>query len=233
MFFNSIIFNLSAFAETKADQDAKVDDWELQYSKDGIEVFTKVVEGAQIKAFKAKTVVDAPLQSVMSVMGDTAHYPDWFHLCASYEFVKGPSTNGEYISYYVVSAPWPLKDRDIYVKNLISQDPDTLTVTIIASGVPDYGPVKDDYTRVPEVSAHWTFKPVGENKTFIELIGHGYPGGVIPVWIANMVVTDVPKKTFQNLHKVTTESRYDLAHVVQQDPVFPNLQYPKVRVGLN
>ena len=177
-------------------------DWEPRYSQDGLNVYTKHIEGAQIKSFRAEMVADAPFELVMSVLEDVSHYPDWFHLCRSYEILQGSMKEGEYIGYYIVEAPWPLKDRDVYVKNKMSQDPATHTVTILTDAVPDFKPVKDEFTRVPEVYGRWTVRPVDKDHTYVEFIGHGHPGGIIPVWIANLVVTDVPKKTFENLRSV-------------------------------
>lgn len=181
---------------------AESGEWEPRYSQDGLNVYTRHIEGAQIKSFRAEMVANAPSELVMSVLADVQHYPDWFHLCRSYEVLEGSMKEGEYVGYYIVEAPWPLKDRDVYVKNKMSQDPETRTVTILTDAVPDFRPVKSDFTRVPEVYGRWTVRPVDEEHTYIEFIGHGHPGGIIPVWVANLVVTDVPKKTFQNLRSV-------------------------------
>ncbi len=181
---------------------AESGDWDLRHSQGGLKVYTKHIEGAPIKSFRAEMVADAPFELVMSVLEDIRHYPDWFHLCRSYEVLQGSMKEGEYIGYYIVEAPWPLKDRDVYVKNKMSQDPETRTVTILTDAVPDFKPVKDEFTRVPEVYGRWTVRPVDKEHTYVEFIGHGHPGGIIPVWVANLVVTDVPKKTFENLRSV-------------------------------
>jgi len=185
---------------------AESDGWDMRYSEDGLNVYTKHIEGAQIKSFRAEMEVDATMDQVLSVIKDVKHYSDWFHLCRSYEVLQGSMEEGEYIGYYVVEAPWPLKDRDVYVRNVMSRDAGTQTVTILTNAVPDFQPVKDDFTRVPEVYGRWTFRPVTPTRTYIEFIGHGHPGGIIPVWIANLVVTDVPKKTFLNLRELFSET---------------------------
>ncbi|MFZ5600973.1 MAG: START domain-containing protein [Pseudomonadota bacterium] len=191
---------LSCLACTFAN--AESGEWERRFSQDGLSVYTKHIEGAPIKSFRAEMIAEAPFQLVMSVLEDVQHYPDWFHLCRSYEVLQGSMKEGEYIGYYVVEAPWPLKDRDVYVKNRMSQDPETQTVTILTDAVPDFMPVKEEFTRVPEVYGRWTVRPVDSEHTYVEFIGHGHPGGIIPLWVANLVVTDVPKKTFENLRSL-------------------------------
>lgn len=190
----SLLFSLIC-ASTRADSN----EWESRYSHDGLNVYTKSVEGSQIRLFRAEMVSNAPFELVMSILKDVSHYPDWFHLCRSYEILEGSMKEGEYIGYYIVEAPWPLKDRDVYVKNTMSQDSATHTVTILTDAVPNYRPIDEEFTRVPEVYGKWTIRPVDKEHTYIEFVGHGHPGGIIPVWIANLVVTDVPKKTFVNL----------------------------------
>ena len=185
-------------ASTRADSG----EWESRYSHDGLNVYTRNVEGAQIRLFRAEMVSNVPFELVMSVLKDVSRYPDWFHLCRSYEIIEGSMKEGEYIGYYIVEAPWPLKDRDVYVKNRMTQDSATQAVTILTDAVPDFRPINDEFTRVPEVYGKWTIKPVDKEHTYIEFVGHGHPGGIIPVWIANLVVTDVPKKSFENLRTV-------------------------------
>lgn len=212
--------------------------WEQKYSKEGINIFTRTVEGATLKAFKAQTVVNAPLQAVINVLGDTENYGEWSHLCNSYEFIKEPNAEGEFVSYYTINAPWPLKDRDIYVQNQISQDPNTLTVTLKVTGDATYAPEEPGYARVPEVSALWTITPIDAQTTSIEMIGHAYPGGIIPVWVANMVVTDLPKKTFKSLHRVTEiakermQSQWNSTGEAPVESVFPNIKFANPLIGL-
>lgn len=208
---------------TYAEAEPGTGNWELRYTKDGLNVYTQHIEGQPIKSFRAEMVADAPLELVLSVIKNVGEYSQWFHLCRSYEIVQGSMTEGEYIGYYIVEAPWPLKDRDVYVQNRMTRDPDTQTVSILTHAVPEFEPVKREFTRVPEVYGRWTFTPVSETKTHIEFIGHGHPGGIIPVWIANMVVTDVPRKTFLNLRSLLQEKQAKQHHRISGQVLLPTL----------
>lgn len=205
---NVRLFTLALFAILHGTlAHAESSEWDLRYTNAGLNVYTKHIEGAPIKSFRAEMVADAPMDLVLSVIKDVQEYPNWFHLCRSYEIVEGSMEDGEYIGYYIVEAPWPLKDRDVYVQNKMSRNPETKTVRILTHAVPGFEPAKEEFTRVPEVYGRWTFRPVNEEQTYIEFIGHGHPGGVIPVWVANLVVTDVPKKTFLNLRTIFEEHK--------------------------
>lgn len=196
--------------------------WDLRYNKNGLSVYTQVIEDQPIKSFRAEMVADAPLDLVLSVIKNVQNYPDWFHLCRSYEIVEGTMSEGEYVGYYIVKAPWPLKDRDVYVQNKMSRDPETQIISILTHAVPEFEPARNEFTRVPEVYGRWTFKPINEKQTYIEFIGHGHPGGIIPLWIANMVVTDVPKKTFLNLRAVLEEKQSKQQHLMSNQAASPS-----------
>lgn len=69
-------------------------------------------------------------------------------------------------------------------------------VMIKFSGVVDFVLVKKGYIWVLDVLVYWIFKLVDCNKIYVEFMGYGYFGGIILVWIVNMVVIDVLKKMF-------------------------------------
>ena len=54
------------FSMASAASHAYADGWDLRFSNDGLSVFTKHIEGAQIKSFKAEMVVDSPLDTFLS-----------------------------------------------------------------------------------------------------------------------------------------------------------------------
>jgi hypothetical protein len=55
------------------------------------------------------------------------------------EFVERVSPTEAY-TYNYVPAPWPAKDRDAVVHNVITQDPETYIVTITQTAAPEKKP---------------------------------------------------------------------------------------------
>jgi len=49
---------------------------------------------------------------------------------------------------------------------------------------------------------------LSKTQTRIEMIGNGDPGGAIPLWLANSVVTILPKESFKNLRDHLADPRY-------------------------
>ena len=56
--------------------------------------------------------------------------------------------------------------------------------------------------RIPRLQAGWTVTPIAPGETEIRLDGQADPGGSIPVWVANMVVVELPEMTLKNLRRL-------------------------------
>lgn len=47
-------------------------EWRLEKDDDGIQVFTRAVEGSDYRAFRGETLINAELNQLMAVLDDTA-----------------------------------------------------------------------------------------------------------------------------------------------------------------
>jgi hypothetical protein len=53
-------------------------EWSLDKDKDGIEVYTRPVEGSGIKEFKGVADVDADIENILSLLRDSDRFKTWF-----------------------------------------------------------------------------------------------------------------------------------------------------------
>ena len=181
-------------------------DWELKKDKNDIQVFTKAVEGSKLKAIKAKTIVNAPLNTCVAVLRDIDHLNELFPDCE--RAVKIEKTEVHQIHYLELNAPWPVTDRDGAFKLIYSYDPVEGAVNIKAETVPDAVPEKDGFVRLKKGVGTWKFKRLDANRTEVHYFYHGDPGGNIPEWLANSVVEESPYNMFLNFHKLVKLERY-------------------------
>ena len=114
----------------------------------------------------------------------------------------------ERITYNVVASPWPVEDRDMAVKSIISQNKKTGVVTIKLIGFPEYIPAKSKRVRMLKLSGYWLIEPLDNGRLRVTYSMHSEPGGSVPDSLVNSSLVDIPYNTLNNLKKMVARSPY-------------------------
>lgn len=172
--------------------------WELASDRDGIRVYTQHVPGQDMKNFRGVVRVQASMRQVLAALVDSEAMPEWFFHLREARMLEIGGAQGAYM-YLWLRGIWPVSDRDAVIRLHLHQQPDTLALHMDAEAAPAYMPPMRDRVRIPRLRSGWVVTPLGPALTEIRLDGNADPGGRIPVWIANTVVTLMPRDT---LHKL-------------------------------
>lgn len=173
-------------------------EWELTKNKKNVEVYTRYVSGSSMKAFKGITVLEAnSLAHYHDLVMQVDGYSRWMHTLKSAELRHHEDQNVR-IVYVVFDTPWPLDNRDVYLRNTIVRDAKTIQMQIEAID----GALSDSkqLVRIPSLTSTLTFEQMTDDKVRVTYQGHADPGGNVPSWAANRVVEDTPYHTLLNLH---------------------------------
>lgn len=184
------------------------DSWVLQKDKDNIRVYTKKVEGYEVKASKVTTVLETTVHRLVAVLLDADNFYKVIASSKSSKLLKIVSDT-ERIYYVSTDAPWPVSDRDGVYSMKFSQDPKTKTVTVKVGCLPDYIPQIADHVRVPASEGIWKFTPLNNGKVEASYEYVADPGGSIPAWLANSSAVDLPFETFKNLKERVALEQYN------------------------
>lgn len=184
-------------------------EWELAKDKDGIQVYTRAVEGSDYKAFRGESVVNAELNQVMALLDDTDGFVHWMFNCKNPKLLYKASLLDRY-QYLQNDFPWPAADREMILRNEISQDPTTRVTTVKLSGIkadalPESGrlvlPKKTDAVRVEEVAGFFELTPLSDVQTKVVFQLHLNPVGALPSGLVNAMIVDNPFETLKAMRK--------------------------------
>ncbi|MCL1911791.1 MAG: START domain-containing protein [Leptospirales bacterium] len=181
--------------------------WERVKNSNAIEVFVKPVSGSTIKEFKAVTEIQSSISSVIALLDDTNSYTQWMHRCTEAKLLY-KKNDFERITYNVASSPWPVDDRDMAVKSVISQNKETAVVTIKLTGLPEYIPAKPKKVRMVKLNGYWLLEPLGSGRLRVTYRLHSEPGGSVPETLVNSSLVDIPYNTLYNLKRMVNQSPY-------------------------
>lgn len=175
--------------------------WQKEFSKEGIDVFTRAIEGTSIKEFKGTGVIDGTIEEVNAVLDNIPALTKWMPDCLVSKVIekKGPN---HFILYQVIKTPWPLQHRDFTFETVITVSSDKIVRTVKALSHPSVAPV-DKYVRITDMTGEWILKKHGNEgeKTYAEYRIKTDPGGNIPVSIVNSTSKKLPYQTILGLRK--------------------------------
>lgn len=176
-------------------------DWSLEVNKDNIKVYTREVDGSSLDEFKAITTLNFSMKTIFETLKDAEALPEWSKNTSHSELIE-TDDNIQY-RYTISDAPFPVDDRDSYIKFTFTESETQVRIDIEA--VPEYGPKKDDYVRVTHSRGYYLLEKIDDNKTRITYQLHAEPGGSVPGWLANSASTEVPYNALTGLKKYLEE----------------------------
>ncbi len=207
------------------------DDWKLHKDTENIRLYTREVPGQTLKAFRGVMQIQAPLQQVAAMLADVPAMPEWFFLLEESRFIKGEHVEDSYV-YLAMKGIWPVSPRDAVAHILVRQDPITLSIHVDVTSEQGLLPRKEGFVRIPTLQASWRLTPVTPSQTEVEIIGSADPGGMIPIPLANFLVTTLPERTLKKMREHIAKPEYrDLNIVYKKNPKLRELankmQFPR------
>lgn len=199
MGFSHLLIMLMAISST---QQAN---WEFQFEKEGVKVYTKTIEGSGFKSFRGEMTFEVNAEEIVAQIFDIASYPQWCYKTTSTKIMKQEKNKVFY--HYVSETPPLVKNREAYFYTEILPDSPNGEITIKLGTYPCDQPLPEGFVRIPFSEGFWKLVPLSENKTFVQFQMQAEPGGIIPSWLANMAAEDSPWITMTGLQKVILEKK--------------------------
>jgi hypothetical protein len=172
--------------------------WDFIKEKDGIRVYTRKEEGKPLKYFKGVADIQAPVERFYNLIGNVKNVEWWDKNVKELKVLSYEM--GKHSQYYLVyDSPWPVTDRDLCVDATITTDPVTGVRIVNSVPLPGLVPERPEYVRIREYWQRWTITPKENGYVHVVLEGYVNPGGSIPDWVYNMVVTETPLKIIRGI----------------------------------
>lgn len=181
----------------------------LRFRNDWLKIFTCPVPSSDFLSFVGVATIDAPQHSILSLLYDIESATEWVWKTREMRVLQELTDDNEgRVVYQLVSAPWPVSDREIITRSTAYMDPVTKEAFISMECLPDFIPENDRYVRVRRLEGAWNILPLDENRCRVILRLHIEPSGEIPSWLANIAVIDTPYHTLNNMRDMVKREKY-------------------------
>ena len=177
--------------------------WKIDKDKNGIQVFTRIVEGSDFKSFKAVTHLNASATEIITILKNVDSYTKWYGYTKTSKLLK----DEQEVQYNYVETifPWPYRNRDmVYKMSINASNPEE--IKIILKGISDYLPEKKGIVRMKKADGYLLLHSAN-NGTEVVYVFHSEPGDNVPAWLANKSIAELPYKTLIGLRKTLKEQQ--------------------------
>jgi hypothetical protein len=170
--------------------------WELVSAEKDLNIYTRTSEGSPIKEIQITTTIESTMQRVTDLLSDVPNYKLWVYKCNDAKRIKTTSSND--FHYYVETAlPYPFSNRDLSVHSVQWWNRETGVYHSRSVAAANAVPQKKGIVRITEFESKWEIKPRNDGRVDIAYTARANPGGEIPVWLVNLVITKGPLETMQ------------------------------------
>ena len=177
---------------------APLDDWSLRKDESGVKVYTRSLDWTHHKEYKGEVIIRATPDKLLSIIQDVSTYPAWMHNTYDAKLLR--KSGNEFVTYFVNDAPWPVSDRDMVTKFVVSR-PNAQTMRLDMTAAPREIPEVGGMVRIPFLQGFWLFEDLGNGTCRVTQQVVSDPGGSIPAWLANSAIIDTPFQILSKLRK--------------------------------
>ena len=131
---------------------------EAYKEKFGIKVYTRDLMDSNLKEVKIlMSFQKTKLADILELLNQAHFYKDWVYKCSDSRLVETVNEL-ESINYYKFDFPWPLSDRDAYMKSVVNEyvaDEKLIVTTTAVNGYDNT--LNDDVVRIDKHFNRWEF----------------------------------------------------------------------------
>ncbi len=177
-------------------------DWKLKKEKNGIQVFTRDLINSNLKEVKIiMSIRKTTMPKIIELLNQSDLYQKWMYKCSESRMVE-EKNELESVSYYKFDFPWPLSDREAYLKSVIRKDEYKNRWIVTTTSVTGYGEEKDDIVLMKDHFNQWEFHEKENNQIDLIYYLKTNPGGNIPDWLVNLAVDKGPTNSLGNFRSI-------------------------------
>ncbi|NLN74643.1 MAG: START domain-containing protein [Bacteroidales bacterium] len=180
---------------------AKDAGWKFEFDKNGIKVWTRKTDISKFKEFKSEAIIKSNIGSILYVFDDVDNFTNWVYNCTKAKLVKKESPFRGVV-YVELKMPWPVTNRDMVYRYVMTQNKRTKVVTVTFTSIIDNSIPTNGNVRMTDAKSTYVLTPLDANRVKIEFYSLADPAGSIPKSIVNMFIRDTPYQTLLKLRGI-------------------------------
>ena len=193
--------------------------WKVRLSQDDVLVESRKTPGAAYLTFRATTTINTGIAPALALLQHNAACTDWLYRCKESRLIEEISPT-QRTFYQVTSLPFPAKARDVIFHASIAYG-DSGSVIVMMDSKPALLS-ETRHVRIQDAQGTYRLEPLSDDVTRIIWEQYVDPGGALPAWLVNSMLTDLPFKSLQRFRELVETLPYRDARFVVDSAGNPN-----------
>ena len=166
------------------------ENWSLRKQQDEMTIYTRARHDNPLKEYRINAIIHAPLEVVFDFLSDVSLHPEWVYHCSGLTIIEEQKYQS--VTYHTsYDIPWPVPDRDLVARAVISWETDSSSVRILTEDIGLEYKLEKDVVRMPDYKEDVLLESLeDESTTRFSAEGFADPGGNFPPWLTNMFMVD-------------------------------------------
>ena len=174
-----------------------LEQWKQARNRNGVLVETRGNPRFGLLEFRATAIAPAEPEAVVARIRDPDSFHEWYAELRESRLVEAAADGRSWLQYLAVKQPFPVSDRDVFVRLKLRQRGNATSIAIQAEqGDPVRGLV-----RMPYLRGFWWLAPTDGGTRVIHQV-QAEAGGDVPAFVANAAVTNGPFDTLRGLRRL-------------------------------
>lgn len=174
--------------------------WKETIHDEGIRVFKRLREGSAYEEVRAEARLSGKVEDFLPFFSEPSHYKKWVYGTLESEIVNR-SNLSDFVFLGVFKIPWPFENRELVSRIEILRDVALNSITAKLTHADSSLPVNEKNVRVARFESLWKVLPAEEKKVDLSIEMYVEPGGKLPPFIVNLVLSRIQLWSIKNLRK--------------------------------
>lgn len=174
--------------------------WAETINDDGIKVFKRARAGSAYEEVRAEARLAGKVSDFLPFFNDPSQYKKWVYgTVESRMLTRHKEFDFIFLGHFQI--PWPFENRELVSRVELTRDPLNGDLTAKLSHAEANLPVSKGLVRVSKFESLWKVAQVEEKKVDLSIEMYVEPGGKLPPFIVNLVLSRIQHWSIENLRK--------------------------------
>jgi hypothetical protein len=178
--------------------------WKVALEDEGITVYKRNRASSPYEEVRAEALLDGTVSQFTPFFSDPTNYKKWVYGALDTQLLESTQPM-DFVFRGVFQIPWPFENRELISHVVIAEKSDPATLTATLSHTVTSHKTSPELVRVERFESLWSVVQASERQVRFSIEMYVEPGGKLPPFVVNLVLSRIQLWSIKNLRKQIAE----------------------------
>ncbi|MEY2986606.1 MAG: hypothetical protein RJB13_127 [Pseudomonadota bacterium] len=178
--------------------------WKVALEDEGITVYKRNRVASPYEEVRAEALLEGTVSQFTPFFSDPVNYKKWVYGALETQLLESAQPF-DFVFRGVFQIPWPFENRELISRVVLSEQNNPAMITATLSHAITSYKKSQDLVRVEHFESLWSVVQESERRVRFSINMYVEPGGQLPPFIVNLVLSRIQLWSIKNLRRELTE----------------------------